>query len=106
MEEYGILKSIKVKVKKNENTGNTSYRTVFTNKAQSGDTEFASMFIRFVKDAANKKPEKDCYIKIKKGFISFNKDQFDNTNWVLVISDFDTDDSKDEKYEEFTELPF
>jgi hypothetical protein len=107
MGEYGILKTIKVKVKVNEITGRTSYRTVFTNKTPTGNTEFASMFIRFVKDAANKAIEDNTYINIKDGFISFNTDSEGKVNWVLVITDFDYADNK-ETSNDFSEddLPF
>lgn len=90
--EYGILKSIKVKAKVNEKTGNISYRTVFTNKNKNGETEFASMFIRFVKNAKDTVLDDNTYIKIKDGFISFNIDENNKTNWVLVIADFDIDE--------------
>ena len=93
--EYGILKSIKVRAKVNENTGKVSYRTVFTNKSPTGETQFASMFIRFVKDAKDAVLDDNTYIKIKNGFISFNRDNTTGKdNWVLVISDFEIDDSR------------
>lgn len=106
-EGYGILKVIKVKVKVNETTGRTSYRTVFSNKREDGSREYASMFIRFIKDAKNKIVENDTYIKIKEGFLSFN--MINGTpNWTLVISDFDYSEPREETFDDYSEedLPF
>ena len=94
--EYGILKRIKVKAKVNEKTGRVSYRTVFTNRSQNGETEFASMFIRFVKGAKDTVLDDNTYIKIKDGFLSFNLDENGRANWVLVIADFDIDNESSE----------
>ena len=94
--EYGILKRIKVKAKVNETTGRISYRTVFTNRSQNGETEFASMFIRFVKGAKDTVLDDNTYIKIKDGFLSFNLGENGKVNWVLVIADFDIDNESSE----------
>lgn len=108
--EYGILKSIKVKAKLNEKTGRISYRTVFTNKSPEGETQFASMFIRFVKNAKDTVLDDNTYIKIKDGFISFNTDSDGKVNWVLVVSDFDIDDRKKNievnEFDQSDDLPF
>ena len=93
MENYGILKRIKVKAKVNEVTGNISYRTVFSNKNADGTTFFASMFINFAQDAKNKPVDNDSYIFIKNGFISPRETKDGKTEWNLVILDFDYDES-------------
>lgn len=93
MENYGILKRIKIKAKVNEVTGAISYRTVFTSKKQDGNTFFASMFVNFVQEAKNKPVDNDSYIFIKSGFLSPRETKDGKTEWNLVVQDFDYDES-------------
>ena len=96
MENYGILKRIKIKAKVNEVTGAISYRTVFTSKKQDGETFFASMFVNFVQEAKNKPVDNDSYIYIKSGFLSPRETKDGKTEWNLVIQDFDYDTAEQE----------
>ena len=106
--EYGILKTIRVKTKVNEQTGKTSYRTVFSTKTIEGNKVYKSMFIRFINKAKNMIVENDQFINIIDGFISFNLDKDGKETWVLVISDFDYNENSSNNEFDYSDddLPF
>lgn len=90
MANYGTFTGQrKIKSKINEATGNVTYRTIFTDKNQNGETIFGTMFVNFVGEAKNKPVDNDDVIDITKSFIKPRQDANGNIQWILVVQDFD-----------------
>lgn len=91
-----IRGKIKVKVKVNEITNKTTFRTVLTNKKSDGETEFASLFINFAGQARDLSYgiQNDDFIVIQKGFLAFSNDENGKSIFKLIIQEFNFEESQ------------